>query len=181
MPSTDRNVRKSVMSFVRGFFQAPPSWTGLSPYTVYNETDLRLYQTSKTRPTSGSAYVFLLDSYVRPAEPLLPEVVVEINSITNRPFEIGNRSGREPDVLVHFFGRTRGERDDLAGYFKEYVMLTGYIPIYTFTSSSSTLLENALVMGEVVSEQVAQRSDELRQEGSLDLWEMVSFGLSMRY
>lgn len=169
------------MAYVRGFFQSPPAWTGLTVYTVYNETDLRNYQTSKTRPTSGSPFVFLLDSYIRPAEPLLPMVVVEINTITNRPFEIGNREGREPEVMVHFFGRTRGERDDLAGYFKDYVMLTGTIPIYSFTSSSSTLVENALVQGEVISEQVAQRSDELRQEGSVDLWEMVSFGLSARH
>lgn len=178
--SVDRNIRKSIMAHVRGFFQAPPAATGFSAYTVYGESDLRAYQAATGSPTRP--FIFLLDSYIRPAEPLLPEVVVEVPTIPNGPFELGNRSGRNVDILVHFFGRTRGERDDLAGWYKDTVQGQGYIPIYTFTSSSSTLLENAPVInGEVISEQVAQKNDELRQEGSLDLWEMVSFSLMMRH
>lgn len=175
MPSVDRNIRKSVMAWVRAFFVSPPAWTGLSAFNVYGETALRSYQETNTEPTRP--YLFLLDSYIRPVQPLLPVVVVEVGKIANRPYELGNRKGREPEVLVHFFGRTRGERDDLAGFFKDYVLDQGYVPIYSYTSGSSVFTENALVMGEVISEQVAQRSDALREEGSLDLWEIVSFGL----
>lgn len=177
MPSIDRNVRKSVMAYARGFFQAPPVATGLSPYTVYGEAEMRPYADSGTSP--ARPFIFLLDSYIRPVAAVLPVCVVEIPKIPRRPFELGNRSGRNVDVLVHFFGRSRGERDDLAGWFSDMLQVKGFIPIYQFTSSSSTLLENALLNEDLMTEQVASK-DEVRQEGSLDLWEMVSFSLMMK-
>lgn len=177
MPSIERNIRKSVMAYVRGFFQAPPTATGLSAYTVYSESDLRSYDKSATSP--ARPFIFLLDSYIRPAENILPICVVEIPRIPKRPYELGNRSGRTVEVMIHFFGRSRGERDDLSGWVSDMLQAQGYIPIYLFTSSSSTLLENALVNDDMMTEQVSSK-DELRQEGSLDLWEMVSFSLMMK-
>lgn len=165
------------MAYVRGFFQAPPAATGLSAYTVYGETEMRQYLANNTSP--ARPFIFLLDSYIRPAEAVLPVCVVEIPTIPKKKFELGNRDGRNVDVLIHFFGRSRGERDDLAGWIADMTDKQGYIPVYQFTSSSSTLLENALVNDDMLTEQVASK-DELRQEGSLDLWEMVSFSLMMK-
>jgi len=166
------------MAHVRNFFQSPPAATGWSNFTVYDEGQLRLVQ--KGTLTPSYPYLFLLDSYIRPVEPTLPIAVVEIPRIPRHPYELGNRSGRFPEVLVHFFAQNRGARDDLAGFYADQLQDDGYIPVYEYTSgSSSTFLENAQLEDEVIVEEVSSR-DEVRQEGSLDLWAMVSFGLRMK-
>jgi len=169
---TDRNIRKSVIGEVVRLFRTPPGGSGLSAYSVYNESQLRQVQSNGltiTRPA-----VFVIDTYIRPAEPTLPIISVETNRVRRRPFEVGNRKGRLTEVILHVFGRMRGERDDLGSFLAD--QWGAGLPIYDYTSGS-TLVENATVSDEIVLEQVSSRMDTLRQESTLDLWQMVSFDL----
>lgn len=169
----DRNIRRSVLERVKTILQAPPD--GSSPYAVYDERQMRQVANKQLVPVARRA--FLLDAYLRPAEPALPMVVVE-TSVQKRSFELGNREGRLTTARLNVFGRLRGERDDLGSLLADH--LGAAIPIYTFTSSGSSLAEQAVVRDLIELENVA-RVERLAQEGSLDLWQVVTFAFETRH
>jgi len=174
----ERNIRRSIMEFARSTLESPPASTGFSAWNVYSENQLRLAQKGSFTPVRP--YVFLTDSYIRPAESLLPLVVVEVPLTKRRPFEIGNRRGRLSDILIHVFGRMRGERDDISSMMADVLGPpdgSATIPVYNYTSGSAVWYEDGEIGDEVDNAQVSSRRDDIRQEGSLDLWNVVSFQL----
>ena len=170
----ERNLRKSLMAYARGLLQSPPAAYGLTPYQVNDEAHLRQAIRGEFIPPPRN--IFLVDSYVRPVEQVLPLVVVEVPETTFRPFELGNRSGGRYEAFYHVFGKSRGERDDLGTLLAK--NLAVQVPIYDYsTSGSVALLEYAAVEDEIVSRNMEIRVDGIRQEGTLDLWKMVQFFL----
>lgn len=180
----DRDVRRSAMDWVREKFENPPADTLSAAYTVYNEDQLRQAQKGTLTPTnrhpsSPTPCVFLLDAYMRPEKMALPEIVVEIPDIYLEPFEIGNRSGGQQQLLIHIFGRSRGERDDLASFLARQIQ-TGF-SVYAYTSGSAAFVETALVDPLVWIEQTQLNADELRREGTLDLWATIHVRFQLKH
>lgn len=174
----DRNLRRSVLKHVRSLFEAPPAGTLSSAYSVYGPDDLLAVQ-RKEQPPPARPYLYLLDAYLRPTNGDLPIVQVEVVRTRRRPFELGNQRGRWTDVQLHVWGRSRGERDDLGSFLAD--NLGAAIPIYTFPTSGSTAVfsEYAIVHDEIDLENV-ESNDALRQEGSLDLWQIVTFSMQSK-
>lgn len=168
----ERDIRRSILKRVRGLFQSPPAGSGLSAYTVYAEDDLRAVMKKALVPARPS--VFVTDSYLRPAEPALPLVIVEVSPTLKRPFELGNTAGREPGVILHVFGRLRGERDDLTSFLADYFGRS--LPIYNYTSGSPVFSDDTVVGNEMEIESVPVLEKE-RTEGSYDSWNTISFKL----
>ena len=168
----ERDVRRSVYERVKTIFQAPPD--GSTAYAVYDERQMRQVQKGEISPVARR--VFLLDAYVRPVETALPVVVIE-TSTRRRPFELGNRDGRLVTARLNVFGRLRGERDDLGSLLADNIGAA--LPIYAFTSSGSSLSEQAMV-GDWVELDNMARVERLAQEGTLDLWQVVTFAFETR-
>ncbi len=172
MSLRDRNIRRSVMAQVRTLFQSPPTGSGLSAYTVYSEDQLRQVQSGTLTPVRPC--VFLVDAYIQPAEPALPLVVVEKIKTNKRPFELGNRNGRWSDFYLHCFGRMRGERDDLASFLAD--NFGGAVSIYDYSTGGAILQETGVVEPEIGIEPIGM-TEQMRIEGSLGNWEIVSLSI----
>ena len=176
MPGTDRNILKSLMAYVRGLLKAPPSASGWAPFTVYNEQDLTAFNNGAPGP--NWPFIFLLETYMRPKPALLPMIIVEINPVRQMPYELGNRSGRTQTGMIHCFGKTRGQRDDLSSFFLDYLGNT--FPVYSYTSTplgdTSSFVENAEIQPGVLRDlPVKELTPDQRREGTLDLWMIVNF------
>ena len=168
----ERNNTKSVMALARGLLQTPPAGSGLAAFTVYSEKNVREVMQKTLTPVRPC--VFLVDSYMRPGEPVLPMIVVELPLVKRKPFELGNHKGRWVDAIYHVFGRNKGDRDDLASFLANNI--GGQIPLYDYTSSASgVFVHYATVHDEIDIEPVPLTRIDLRWEGSLDSWAMVSF------
>ena len=78
-------------------------------FNIYGEENLRDGAHAVHRP-----FLFLLDSFVSFQAEHLPVIVLE-TEMDSTPLQLGT----DPTLLVfaniHIFGRTRGERDDMAG------------------------------------------------------------------
>lgn len=142
---------------------------------IYGESTMRA-KTTPTRP-----YCFLMDSFVRPMETTLPFVIIEMRNLTRQPFEIGNRTGHESKVFLHIFGRTRGDRDDIASYLQDNI--PDAFQYYDFTTGSS----GSAVTGTMITlsdksdiEDVPGIPDEVITESSLSNWNMLSFETSLK-
>lgn len=171
----DRNIRKSVLLRVRNLLTTPPSGSGLNAYTVYTEEQLRQVTQKTLTPVRPS--VFLVDSFIKPAEPALPLVVVEVPGIRQSSFEVGNRSGRRTEVYIHVIGRMRGERDDIASFLVDQFGVV--LKIYDFTSGQ-VFLEDGVVEDGIDIEPIPLRQDELRTEGSYENWNMIRLFVSTK-
>jgi len=175
MPGIDRNIQKSLMAHVRGLLKSPPTAAGLTAFSVYNEKDLIAINAGADLPLNP--FVFLLDTYMRAKVAALPMVIIEVFMIHKVPYELGNRNGRTQEANIHCFGRTRGERDDLASFMADYIGAT--FPVYTYVSGSAgdvgTFLENAEIEPDVLVQFAPQAGQEIRRDASLDLWKYVNF------
>lgn len=176
MAGTDRNILKSLMAYVRDLLKNPPAASGFSAWGVYNESDLKAINNNSPMPLWP--YIFLLDSYMRPKPNILPMIIIEILMTRKIPYEIGNREGRTVDAIIHCFGKTRGQRDDLGSFFVDYLGNT--FPVYSYVSGqagdTTTFVENAEIAPDILSEPFPRRStSDMRWEGTLDLWQCVSF------
>lgn len=171
----DRNLRRSVMARVRALFEAPPS--DLIPYTVYDEDQLRRVNAGTLKPVRPC--VFLVDTYIRPTEMQLPLVSVETIRVNKRSFELGNRNGRRTDIRLHVFGRQRGERDDLGSFLADNFGVG--VPIYTYPTNGDapTLLETGIVRDDIDLENHTV-DEPSRQDGALDLWQIVTLSIETK-
>lgn len=167
---TDRNIRKSGMARVTALLIAPPVGSGLNAYKVYGEEELRQAQAKSNPWIPERPCVFLIDSFIRPAEPALPLVVLE-TSVVREPFELGNSHGRRTTMFMHVVGRTRGERDDLASFLAD--NLGASMPIYDYSTSTPVLIEQGTLDPSISIDNVPIR-DSLREESSLDAWAMLT-------
>lgn len=143
----NRAIRLSVRDRLTAMFEAPDAATGLAAFNVYTESNFRAVQTGTFTPTFP--YIYLLDSFLAPmpirVDLQQPQVIVEIDSYINNPFQLGDRLGRQVDVLIHIFGRNRGERDDLGGFIADYFGSSLEIKTYSASNPTGTKVEDALV------------------------------------
>ena len=143
----NRAIRLSVRDRLTAMFEAPDAATGLAAFNVYTESNFRSVQTGTFTPTFP--YVYLLDSFLAPMPVRVdlqqPQVIVEVDAYMRNPFELGNRDGRQVDLLIHVFGRSRGERDDLGGFIADYFGSSLSIKTYTAANPTGTEVEKALV------------------------------------
>jgi hypothetical protein len=176
MPGVDRNILKSLMAHTRVLLQSPPAASGLASFSIYNENDL--IAINGGAPLPEWPFVFLLDSYMRPKPGILPMIILEIPTVHRIPFEIGNRDGRTTDAILHCFGKTRGMVLDLSSFFVDYLGNT--FPVYSYVSGPTgdigSFVENAELEPDILSEPFPRRlTSDMRWEGTLDLWRLVSF------
>jgi hypothetical protein len=116
----NRNIRLSVREHFKDALENP-GVGGPGAYNVYGENNL-----PQRNPSFEPQfpYVFLIDSNIEPTKADLPLVLVEINPITRGTVELGLQA-RTADLNLHIYGRTRGERDDLASYFQDWMTTSG--------------------------------------------------------
>ena len=142
-----REIRLSVKDRLTAMFNAPDAASGLAAFNVYTESNFRSVQTGLFTPTFP--YVYLLDSFLAPTPVRVdlqqPQVIVEVDLYMRDPFELGNRSGRYVDLLIHVFGRNRGERDDIGSFIADYFGATLAIKTYSASNTTGTKVEDALV------------------------------------
>ena len=157
-----RNIRLSIKKEIADEMR-------LMGYTnVYTESNMR----AGTTPTSPFCYI--VDSFVRPMETTLPFIVIEIPSITKRPFEVGNSRGRTFKCILHVFGKSRGQRDDIATYIQD--NLPSEIKYYDFSSGESVIENYTLEIKDYITVEDAQDlSADMFSESSLVGWTMVIF------
>ena len=142
---TNREIRLSVKDRISSIFTSPPAGSGFSAFNVYDEDD---YRNDAHTPAPNVAYIYLIDSFLLPVETKLPVVVLEIERVRHRTFELGNRVGRHVRAHAHCFGRNRGERDDLSGFIADY--FGDSFPIKTYPTGTTTetvqVLENSMAV-----------------------------------
>lgn len=172
----DRNIRKSGMARVEALLTAPPVGSGLNAYRVYDERDLRAAQAVSNPLIPERPCVFLVDSFIRPAEPSLPLIVFETN-VVRRPFELGNQSGRRTTMMIHVIGRMRGDRDDLASFIAD--NFGAALPVYDYSTATPVLVERGVVEPDISIDTVPIR-DNLREESSLDAWAMLTLAIQTK-
>ena len=164
-----RNVEKSVYAMVKALFTAPTG--GLAaPYTVYSEGD---FWNDKLVPTFP--YLFLMGYRVEPRQTKLPLIIVEVGPRQRSYYETGNRKGTYVQTALHVFGRTRGERSDLAAYLYHHLEL---LPLYDYSTDPPTL-RYTVPIDNPWSVPVSP-GEALGQEGVLANWESLQFGFQLR-
>ena len=143
----NRAIRLSVRDRLTAMFEAPDAATGLAAFNVYTESNFRSVQTGTFTPTFP--YVYLLDSFLAPMPVRVdlqqPQVIVEVDMYESIPFQMGDRAGRQVDLLIHVFGRSRGERDDLAGLIADTFGSSLSVKTYSQSNPTGTEVEKALI------------------------------------
>lgn len=174
-----RAIRKSLYDYVVSLFETPPSATDWSAFNVYGEDELRQARREKFTPTSP--HVYILDSFVAPAQSELPMVVIEMSLMTDT-YQLGDTRGRFGVGRLHVFGRNRGERDDMASMFQDVfagtMLSSGSVapfPVYDYHSSgSSTFVETAHINEGVDVTPMRVGEEEMFESSTLN-WNQVSF------
>lgn len=177
----DRCLRISVKETIKSLFEGPPTESGLSAFNVYSETDMRDMNKGKLMPEAP--YIFITDSRIAPTTAQLPFIAIDATP-SKEPFELGNEQGRRIAVDLHIFGKSRGERDDLASFIADYLKT---ITIENHNSSGSYLGYAAgatMCVGEIVSDakmSYMDISEEESLEGSLENWTILNFEFLSKY
>ncbi len=162
-----RNVERSIYDHIAGLFTAPTG--GLTPYTVYGERDFWNDSLAPQFP-----YVYLLGVRVPPRETRLPLILLDAGLHSQSFYEVGTRAGTWVTVNLHIFAKTRGERDDLAGYLYQNLWA---VPIGDYSTTPPTRHYTAQVEGKWSSRQSV--SEDVGIEGALSNWDAIQFSLQL--
>lgn len=128
-----RDVDRSVRDKVADLFIQPVAGSLITnSYQIFDET----YFTDEAFDPKPP-FIWLLLSRVPPRKTRLPLVMIDRMPTRNSEFELGNRLGTLFDYNLHVFARNRGERETLAGYLFQNLLI---LPIYTYGVSARTLL-----------------------------------------
>lgn len=176
----DRLHRISIKESLKTLFETPPGESVLEAFNVYSEADMRNMNKGTWKPSAP--FVFIIDSHLAPTLAQLPFIAIDATP-QKAPFQLGDRKGRMVSADLHIFGRSRGERDDLASFIADYL---GSITIknyneYEFMGFAS---EAEMCKGAIVGEpSMAPMSigDEESLEGSLDNWLILSLQYQAAY
>lgn len=168
----NRNIRISIREHIKDALENP-GVGGPRPYNVYGENNL-----PQRNPSFDPQfpYVFLIDSNIEPTKSDLPLIVVELNPIRKGTVELGRRA-RAADLNLHIFGRTRGERDDLASYFQDWLTTSGsgHTPyVRDYTAGAGQPIVDTGMFGEVDVWSVLPIPEWQREEASLTNHNVVS-------
>lgn len=150
-------------------FAAPDAATGLDPFNVYYEGHFRQASSGAFTPTFP--FVYLLDSYLLPVaqriDLMQPQVVIEIDKYIARPFELGNREGRNIVALIHVLGKNRGQRDDLGSFIVDYFGNALDIKSYSASNTSGTVVDSAILDDDKMVEDIYTPRLEIELAGGL--------------
>jgi len=172
-----RVVRASILADIQDLFAVPPAnmpWS--RAFNVYDILDMANASHVPVEP-----YVFLVAAHPEPTESRIPMVVVD-TTINWRSYQLGGRNGAFVNVLLHCWGRTRAERDDIATLLANvYAGRTAKSPsISIWTSLDDTTEISVAAVTTPVQVTYPSAGDELSAEGTLRNWTIVSFGLTIR-
>lgn len=170
----DRIHRISIKESLKTLFESPPAESVLDAFNIYSEADMR--EMNKGSFTPMAPFVFITDARIAPTVAQLP--FIAIDAVPRRaPFQLGDRRGRMVSADLHIFGRSRGERDDLASFIADYLttITVENHNEYEFMGFASGA---EMCKGEIVDEPSMKPisiGDEESLEGSLDNWLILSF------
>mgnify|MGYP001615881445 FL=1 len=161
-------------------FESPDAGSGLTAYNVYNETEYR-----DDTHVEAFPFVYIIDSDILPVITKLPLIVIEVLRYRKESFELGNRSGRQIRVYLHVFGRTRADRDDMAGFIADYFGNSLSIKTYTQSVPAGTEVEKALVGDRIDVEQMSisgpvEGRDMVEIGGSILNWNRVALDIDTK-
>lgn len=179
----DRLHRLSIKESLKSLFESPPAGSGLSAYTVYSEQNMRDMNKGTFTPTSSSPFLFITDTHIAPTVAQLPFIAIDVN-IQKAPYQLGDREGRRVSTDLHIFGRSRGERDDLASFVADNLTVIT-VKNYNEFAFKGFAADAEMCKGEIVDEPMMTpmsiMPEEESLEGSLDNWLMLSFEYHSKY
>lgn len=171
-----RVVRKSIVESVSGHFTSPPTGIGWSQaYNVYDIQDMANESFVPTKP-----WVYVISAHAEPTESRVAMVVVDPSFEFNSA-QLGSRTGCDVKVLLHCWGQTRAERDDIASMLANvYDGKTNKLrDIEIWTSLTSSKVASTGEVSQVFVE-FPSAGDALSKEGTLRNWAIVSFRLRVK-
>jgi hypothetical protein len=163
-----RKARKSVYTTLEGLFTAG-TLLGTA-YNVYDEDDLRA-GVIPTRP-----FVFILDYGAQFELRSLPAIVVQMG-VRKRPLGLGEM-GYYCYLVLHVFGRNRGERDDITSAIMDAVDAIDVRDFDTVDSpvTQTMQLESISSEGDIWIEEVIELPGRLLLEGTAANWVSLMTG-----
>lgn len=172
-----RVIRSSILASIQDQFTDPPAnmpWS--RAFNVYDILDMSNASFSPVEP-----YAYIIAAHPEPTASRIPMVVLD-TTIRFQSYQIGGRNGGFVDVLLHCWGRTRAERDDIATLLANvYAGRTAKVPsISIWTSMTDTTEASVATVTSGVQVTHPSAGDELSAEGTLRNWAIVSFGLTIR-
>ena len=176
----NREIRLSIHDRLVTMFELPDAASGLTAYNVYDEDEYRDDTHVEVFP-----FVYIVDSNILPVATKLPLIVIEVQRYRKQSFEMGNRSGREVRAFIHVFGRTRADRDDMAGFIADYFGNSLSIKTYTQAVPAGTEVEKALMGDRIDVEQMSlsgpvEGRDEAEIGGSVSNWARVGLDIDCK-
>lgn len=173
MATTDRirDIHNSVFDRIRTLCSAPPAATGITAYTVYGETDIRSVQDGTLTPVRPC--VFVVDADARPAETTLPLIGVSL-AVEKSIFELGTDGGTAFTAIINVLGRQRGEVSLLTSLLKDNfrpLTISEYSDPDVPTAVEVALLHDAIDVDDFPR---YDDRDEIRQEGTLAYWKVLT-------
>jgi len=176
----NREIRLSIHDRLVTMFELPDAASGLTAYNVYDEDEYRDDTHVEVFP-----FVYIVDSNILPVATKLPLIVIEVQRYRKQSFEMGNRSGREVRAFIHVFGRTRADRDDMAGFIADYFGDSLSIKTYTQAVPAGTEVEKALMGDRIDVEQMTisgpvEGRDEVEFGGSIMAWARVALDIDTK-
>jgi len=163
-----REIRLSVRDRLSDMFIAPDANTNLSAFNVYTEAQFRAVQLGTFTPTFP--YIYLLDSFIPPVAQRVdqqqPHIVIEVSRYEVGPYQMGDRMGRNVDLMINVFGRSRGERDDIGAFIADYFGSGLSIKIYSSANTPGTEIEVATVQVPIVVQDIFTDRLSLERIGS---------------
>lgn len=172
-----RVIRSSILAHVKSLFTSPPAdmpWT--QPFNAYGIQEMANESHSPVEP-----YVYVVAAHPEPTASRIPMVVVD-PTIRWQAYQLGGRNGGFVDLMLHCWGRTRAERDDMATLLANvYAGRTSKIPsVSIWTSMSDATEATVATVTTPVTASYPSAGDELSAEGTLRNWAIVSFSLTIR-
>lgn len=174
----NRNIRISVKEHIKAALETP-GVGGPAAYNVYGENNLPQRNTS-FEPVFP--YVFLIDSNIEPTKSDLPLIVVDVNPIRRSTTELG-RQARNAELYLHIYGKTRGERDDLASYMQDWLTTSGSghtLSVKDYTAGAGQAQVDVGMFGPVEVWSVLPVPEWQREEASLTNHNIVNTGIRFK-
>lgn len=172
-----RVVRTSVLDHVRDQFTNPPASMGWSrPFNVYG-----IQQMMDESHVPVEPYIYIIAAHAEPTMSRLPLVILD-PTLKIEPYQLGARGGAILNVVLLCWGRTRGERDEIATclsnvYGQRTEKLTR-IPIWT--SLADTTPAGYAEIATPVTISFPTAGSVLSAEGTLRNWTMVTFSMRIK-
>ena len=163
-------TEESIYNKIKTLLETPAAGF-TNAFNVYGETQFFAESVTPVFP-----YVYLLGYRVPPKISRMPMIILDLPLIREAQYEIGNRDGNLAFVSLDIFARTRGQRGDLAAFFRKNLF---NIPVYDYSTDPATFKYNVQTSGDMDVQRVGVSAD-VGLEGALNNAVRVSFSLVIR-